>query len=145
MSTRTEVRDAIVGQFRTAWLASAAAAVPIHYDDVRADATAADANGLPGEFVRITVRHLEGASETIGAAGKELHLGQVIVQVFTKPGQGRTRDDVLCQIAKAVFQRQRITGVDGWFFSVTANEVENPASAHVASNVVAQFRYSEQV
>lgn len=145
MTTLTAARDAIVGQFRTAWLASGTTSgVVLLFDDVAGDAPGHDANGKPTEFARITVRHLVSRTETIGVPGKEEHEGQVVVQVFTPKGGGHGRGDLIAQVAKRAFQRQRITGIDGWYFAVTAAEV--PAVGPWAQiNVTAQFRYSETV
>jgi len=151
MATLTEVRDAIIGQFRTAWLASGTtSSITLLYDDVRGDEPGHDANGKPIPFARVTVRHLApSATETLRGAvsaevsqGKELHRGQAVVQVFTPRGYGYSLADAVAQVAKRAFQRRRITGVDGWFVGVAAVEVPT-TGAWAQVNVVAPFRYSE--
>ena len=146
MSTLLEARNAIMLQFRTAWLANiTSAGVTLLYDDVEGDEPGHNANGEPTNFARITVRHFTGGAETIGGdSGKELEEGQVVVQVFTPKGHGYSSGDILAQIAKRAFQRKRITGIDGWYHSVVANEIAT-SGPWAQINVVARFRYGERV
>lgn len=147
MTTIGDARDAIIGQFRTAWLASGTTSgITLLYDDVEGDRPGHAANGLPTSFARISVRHFTNETETIGLGdgGKDLHRGQVVVQVFTPKGDGYRVADPIAQVAKRAFQRRTITGIDGWYTGATHNEV--PADGPWSQiNVVAGFAYSEAV
>lgn len=148
MSTIAQARDAIMGMLRTGLLASpTTSTLPVVWDDAEGDRPGHNAQGNPVTYVRATLRHLTSETETIGRGpglGKEEHQGVVVVQVFTPRGKGYAEGDTIAQVVKRIFQRQRIPGVDGWFFEVTANEV--PAIGPWAQiNVSAPFRYSETV
>lgn len=148
MSTLTQARDAVMGMLRTGLLASpTTASLPVVWDDVEGDRPGNASSGNPVTYLRATLRHLSSETETIGRGpglGKEEHQGLVVVQVFTPRGKGYEEADLIAQVVKRIFQRQRIPGVDGWFSQVTANEV--PALGPWAQvNVSAPFRYSETV
>jgi hypothetical protein len=148
LSTLTQARDAVLGMLRTGLLASpTTSALPVVWDDVEGDRPGHNAAGNPQSYLRAVVRHLASATETIGrgpGVGKEEHNATCVVQVFTPRGTGYGDGDTIAQIVKRIFQRQRIPGVDGWFFEVTAAEV--PAVGPWAQiNVSAPFRYTEVV
>lgn len=147
MTTVDQARDAICGMIRTGLLANPATAglVPsTRWDDVDGDRPGHDARGLPIDWLRVTVVHFTAETETIGRGmglGKEQHTGQVVVQVFSKPGH---RGDTVAQAVKRIMQRQRITGIDGWFTGVRAVEIGTSGSWS-ETQVIAPFRYTETV
>lgn len=147
MSTLTEVRDAIQGIVNTGWLASLVTqSLPLVFDDVDGEKPGLDANGQPQAYGRSTVRHLTSEPETFGGdtKGKDLNVCQVVVQVFAPKGRGYTQGDAIAQVVKGFFQRVRVVGIDGWFTSVTVNEVA-ARGPWDQINVVAEFRYAERV
>lgn len=147
MTTRGEARDQLVGAFRTAWLASAAAAVPLEYDDVRADTSAAPNAALRREpFARVFVRELSGEQETLGAIGSRRFLTSctLVVQLFTATGDGNEQADVLAGIARRILRQIRNpSGVWGPADAAAAEIGVDEATGLYQTNVTGSFQYEE--
>lgn len=147
MTTFLEARDAILGMVNTKWLADPlTTSVKMLWDDVDGDKPGYDANKKPIPYARTTLRHLSSGEDTIGGEGigKDEHIGQVVVQIFGPRGRGYAVAGAMAQVVKGFFQRKSITGVDGWFFEVTATEVPSDSDWDQI-NVSAQFRYYERI
>lgn len=143
MTTITQARDAINTAVRTPWLANPTSApVMLAFDDVAFDKPGADDNGRALPYAVVTVRHFEGGADTLGGVGvgKQLHEGQVVVQIFTSYGGGNALSDQLAEIAKKALQLGTIP--DGWFFGTKVNEIGQDGNYRLV-HVIARFRYTE--
>lgn len=146
MTTIEEARDQLIGAFRLEWLSSAAAAFPLEYDDVRADA---DASPTPAvrrtPFGRLTVRSLGGQQETQGQldARRFLNTCALVLQIFTEPGDGRKKADQLTVIALRIMRQLRDpNGV--WSIGDASSSELGLDGALQQTNVVATFNYEER-
>lgn len=146
MTSIDEARDQLVGQFRTAWLASAAAAFPLEYDDVRADTDAEpDATTRREPFGRVTVRSLGSLQETQGKLDERRFLNtcSLVVQLFTEPGDGRKKADELTKIALRIMRRMRDpNGV--WSIGDASPSEVGLSGGLQQTNVAATFNYEER-
>jgi len=146
MTSIDEARDQLIGAFRTAWLASTAAAVPLEYDDVRADTSSApSAPTRRAPFVRLTVRHFAGVQETLGRddARRFLNTCAFVAQISTEPGDGRKKADELAKVALRILRRMRNPNGVWGTGDATPTELGIDEHGMQQTNVTATFNYQE--
>lgn len=134
MTTRSQARDVILTQFKTAWdLLSSPPKVL--YDDVSDDIPPASS-----PWVRVTVQTYYGGQATLGSRGNRQfdHFGSVTVQVFTPIGDGMDLSDSLSQSALDIFEGESTGSI--WFRNVRANDIGVEGDWYQV-NVRADFEY----
>lgn len=144
MTTTVEARDAILELLRTAWLANpASAAVPLLFEDVRADRPEVDADGRAEPWALASVRHSTGEQDTLGASGRRrfLYGGEAAVQIFAPLQDGLRVSDILVGVARGAFLSTPPTS-PVWFFDVRQVEV-GPHGPWFRTDLLATFRYQE--
>src|SRR5688572_18785231 len=116
MTSIETARDQIMEAFRTAWLASSEAAVPLEYVDVKVDTDSTPSASIRRPpFLRLNVQPIVGEQETLGGHEHRRFLNTLLfsVQVFSEPGDGFKRSDQLATIALRIMRRIRTAGVWG--------------------------------
>ena len=137
---RTEARDAILTQFKTAWDAdSVASLLPVFYRDAKRNGPVSDLQ----PFARVSVVHATGQQDAL-ANGYEQAIfkrqGVLIAQIFTLQGSGLTDSDYLAKVVADAFEGQN--NGDIWYRNVRINEV-GPDGDRFQTNVVVDFQYDE--
>ncbi len=95
-------------------------------------------------WLRFTAKHATGGNASLGgAAGKKRrHRGGILaVQVFTKPGDGRSTADALVAIIQQAYESGS-TGNGVWYRNVRFQEV-GLSGGFQQTNVLADFEYDE--
>lgn len=143
MTSTLQVRDAIMGAFRAAWLASpTTSSIPLRWAGVIGDEKPGEqTGGAPPEglakalpWARASMVHLDGTQETFAAVGQRRYLmsGIFTVQLFTPLGDGHALSDLIVAVVKSALRaryasfwfnnvRQSEVGVDGPWFNVNVD------------------------
>lgn len=144
-----QATDAMFALLKAAWDAHAdTTAVPLGYENVRMDTPGSDANGNPGPYARAWIFHESGGQETIGGTGigKCMHVGHLVVQIFTAAGLGSVRANQIAQVAKRAVQGLSF-GTNGWFSDTAVVELgtdrDRPAYRH--TQLKSRFQYEENL
>jgi hypothetical protein len=145
MTTRTEARDALIGAFRTAWLADGTTSpIPLHFADVRQDTSAqADAQTNPPPYMRVTAAHLVGESETQGPIGGRRFRNVLgfTGNLFTAPGDGGALADLVGEIAVKILRQLRDPAGVWNLGDAQAVEVGIGSNGLTQTNVTGTFAY----
>lgn len=128
------VREAVYERFDTQW----ANLTPFCFDNEKFT-PAADTN-----WVRVAVRHLTSAQESMGAFGNRrfLRTASIFVQVFTKLDSGVAAADALVQKVRDIFEGVTFPGLDAWTNAVAVREI-GPLEGYHQTNVEASLTYLE--
>lgn len=141
---RKQARDEIIAKFRTFWLASSFAAVPLYYDDLDADSPdAVKVGSTVKSWVRLSVRHDMRAQSAFSDTTTKRYttLGAVTLQIFTPRGDGLSRADDLGIVAQDAFAGLDTPG-GVVFMNVQTREV-GPSGTWYQTQVTADFSYDE--
>ena len=139
-SSIAAARDDILTLFKTAWDAQTPPVPPAIYDNV-----AAEHPSNAAAWVRVSVKHNQGAQATIGGSPgnkRFRHYGLVVVEVFVPTGQGLTAADGYVKVLFDAFEGKATKGDGAFFYNVRSNEVgQNDNWFQV--NVIAEFQWDE--
>ena len=145
MATRTEAVDDILKVVGDAWTATA---IPLGFeamffeDNDQPTPDAVDGNGDVRQWGRSSVRHLQGFEPTIRRGtgqGRYRQLGQLVVQVYSRQGDGRATSDTVVQALQDAIQGT-CTPNGVVFRQVSGNEV-GQSGVWYQVNVQANFEY----
>lgn len=103
MTSTVDAREAIYQRFVTAW----GATTDYTFDSEQYTPPP----GVP--WVRLTVRHLSSAQETLGDIGnrKFERGGSILLQIFTPLNAGTRAGDTLIDTARNIFEGVRFSGI----------------------------------
>jgi len=153
-ATITEARDAILGRFRTVWLADPlTSGVPVQYQDVRPAGYSRwppeglDSSKNPIPWARVTMQHNPEVGGQVTLRGDEgtqryRRYGVVTVSLFDAVGKGLSGLDSYGAVAKSAFEGVRLSPTGVVFRSVRFFEV-GESGAWYQANVTAEFEYDE--
>ncbi len=104
MTTLNEAKEAVYSRFAAQW----GATTPVAFENEELEEPA----DLP--WVRLTVRSLSRAQDTLGRTGNRRFRSSaiVLVQVYTRTNTGVQQGDVLAVQAKDVFEAVSFDGLD---------------------------------
>ena len=104
MTLITDVREEIYQLFKTNWTFT-----PYRFENENEKSAYAGSVS----WVRLTVRNLAGAQETLGPKPhrKYVRAGMIIVQVFTPMNTGMSQAGTLAEAAKAIFEGESFSGI----------------------------------
>lgn len=139
ISTITAGRDAIYGQFTTAWNAQTPPVPTLFYDDKEFDIP--DGNT---SWAFIMVRHTASNQATLGEVGSRRfrRRGMVTVQIRTPTGLGLSSNDIFSKIALDAFEGVETAPDQVIFRNARIQEAGNDG-AWFLTNVIADFEYDE--
>ena len=145
-STFDTARDEILGAFKTAWDAGAAAAagyVPEVFYDGMGKASDPDPTVA---WARTTIRHTGGRQSTLSQSAGRRHFektGIVTISIFAPlvVAKGLDVGEQLAKVAKGAFEG-KATASGVWFRNVRVMEVGLDRSWYMI-NVLSDFRYDE--
>lgn len=139
IASQTAARDAIYARLKTVIDASAYSALPVYYPDRVKTTPDGDTEHLRA-FVDLTDEY----QRTLGSAGNRRYriYGIVMVQIFTKYGDGQERADLISGVVKGAFRGVN-TGPDAITFRHVRVIDVGHSGPHLQTNVVAEFDYDE--
>lgn len=139
MTTRTQARDELLGLVSTAMTGEDQ--VTIIWDNKDGDKP-----GAQNSWMRVTLRHREGAQSSLGAEDRRRRFrndGMLIVQVFCPTGPGLSESDRLSMKLLEQF-RSRRTASGVLLRKAKASEIGPDGGWH-QTNVSVEFEYDEIV
>lgn len=149
MTAVAQARDAILGTFRTAWLADADTRdYPVKYPDVAQGEFPPKTQlpgGAPTPWARLTMIHSPGAggqATLSGDTGKRRYerFGVLTIELYSPAGDGMRIADEMIRVAKGAYEGQRVGGVT--FHRVRPTEI-GPDGPYTHTNVLVEFEYDE--
>jgi len=95
MSTLTDIRKLIYKRFVTQW--GDASIYTFDNEDFKPSRD---------QWVRLSVRNNSSVQETLGTTGNRSYLrkGSIYIQIFSKIGTGVKESDLLCDLARTIFE-----------------------------------------
>lgn len=131
-----DAEDAMLTQFKTAWDAQSMPVPTVIYDD-----TLEDPPDGGTEYARVYVRNNIARASAIGNT-RFRHWGILFVEVYTKPGDGKARNQELGMVVVHAFQGKN-TGPDGvWYRDVSYRE-QGQDKGYFKGIVQAAFQWDE--
>lgn len=112
--------------------------IPILWDDTEKEPPA----DTTASWLRFTARHVVGGNASLGGANgakRRYRAGVLSVQVFTKPGDGRSTADALVAIIMGAYED---ANGSVWYRNVRFQEV-GMSGGWQQTNVFADFEYDE--
>lgn len=107
MTTEVQVRDAIVAYFNPAWVLTYPT-VQVFYEN----AVKVDLDAVGSSFLRVMIEFTDSVRQGLDLAPHTASYGEVILQLFSKEGQG-TRDSLVkLNYLRELLKYHRLTGVD---------------------------------
>jgi len=139
IASTTAARDAIYGCLKAAIAASAYSTLPIYYPDVVKDTPDGE-----DEFIRVFVDLTNEMQVTLGETGNRRFrvYGLVMVQIFTRYGQGQVNADLISGVVKGAFRGVN-TGSDAITFRNARVIDVGHSGPYLQTNVFADFDYDE--
>ncbi len=107
MTTEVQVRDTIVAYFNPAW-ALTYPAVKVFYEN----AVKVDLDAVGSSFLRVLIEFTDSVRQGIDLAPYTASNGEIILQLFSKDGQGARDALVKLNYLRELLKYQRLTGVD---------------------------------
>lgn len=131
MTSLGEAKEAVLQAWRDGWASND---IPYVLDNEAFEA------GAPPRWLRLSIRGVEGAQETLGAVGSRrfLRRAKLYVQVFTEANRGTQAGDQIAEQVRGIFEGKRVGPV--WFKHADIEDVGN-TERWFQQNIAAEFCY----